>query len=111
MLPAELRVKQLKLSILHNIVNGKAPNYLPDAFNVTSKQHSINTRSTTLSLRVPCVKSFGKTFVCYTGIQARHELPYNIQSAQNKYKFKCLVKQFLFNYLNNQEANFFYCYC
>ena len=96
-----VRVKQLKLNLEHNIVNGKAPNYLFNAFNLTCNQHSIKTISSTLSLRVPHVKSFGKTSFHYTSTQAWNKLPYNIQSAQNKYQFKCLVKQFLFNCLSN----------
>ena len=74
MLPVELRVKQLKLNLVHNIINGKAPNYLSESINLTRNQHNINTRSGTLSLQVPYVKSFGKTSFQYTGIQAWNEL-------------------------------------
>ena len=110
MFPAELRVKQLKCNLVHYIVNGKAPNYLSESFNLTRNQHCINTRSSTLSLRVPCVKPFEKNSFYYTSIQAWNELPYNIQSDQNKYQFKCLDKQFLFSYLSNQEASSFMYY-
>ena len=74
MLPVELRVKQLKLNLVHNIINGKAPNYLSESINLTRNQHSINTRSSTLSLQVPYVKYFGKTSFQSTGIQAWIEL-------------------------------------
>ena len=68
MLHVELRGKQLKL----NLVNGKAPNYLPDALNLKRSQHNINTVSSYLFLHVPCVKSFGKNFFLlhkYTGME------------------------------------------
>ena len=35
MLPVELRVKQLKLNLVHNIINGKAPNYLSESIKLT----------------------------------------------------------------------------
>ena len=72
MLQVELRVKQLKLNLVHNIINGKAPNYLSESLKLTRNQHNINTRSGTLSLQVP-VKSFCKTSFQYTCIQVyRH---------------------------------------
>ena len=110
MLPVELRVKQLKLNLVHNIINGKAPNYLSESINLTRNQHNINTRSSTLSLQVPYVKSFGKTSFQYTGIQAWNELNCDVQGAISKSSFKYLVKKFLFNYLNNQETNSFIYY-
>ena len=90
-LPVELRVKQLKLNLVHNIINGKAPNYLSESINLTRNQHNINTRSSTLSLQVPYVKSFGKTSFQYTGIQAWNELNCDVQGAISKSSFKYLV--------------------
>ena len=58
MLPVELRAKQLIQ--VHNILNGTAPVYLNTAFKLTPCQHNINTRSSTMSLQIPQVKSFGK---------------------------------------------------
>ena len=50
MLPVELRVKQLKLNLVYNIINDRAPRYLSNYINVSCKQHGINTRSSSLSL-------------------------------------------------------------
>ena len=105
MLPVELRVKQLKLNLVYNVINDKAPKYMSNLINVACKQHGINTRSS-----VPYVKSFGQTSFYYTGIHAWNELPFSIQSVQNMRQFKCLLKQFLFGCLNDQEASSFIYY-
>ena len=110
MLPVELRVKQLKLSLVYNVINDKAPMYMSNLINVACKQHGINTRSSVMSLCVLYVKSFGQTFFYYTGIHAWNELPFSIQSVQNMRQFKCLLKQFLFSCLNDQEASSFIYY-
>ena len=110
MLPVELRVKQLKLNLVYNVINDKAPKYMSNLINVACKQHGINTRSSVMSLCVPYVKSFGQTSFYYTGIHAWNELPFSIQSVQNMRQFKCLLKQFLFSCLNDQEASLFIYY-
>ena len=110
MLPVELRVKQLKLNLVYNVKNDKAPKYMSSLINVACKQHDINTRSSVLSLRVLYVKSFGQTSFYYIGIHAWNEFPFSIQSVQNMSQFKCLLKQFLFSYLNDQEASLFIYY-
>ena len=61
MLPVELRAKQLKVNQVHNILNGTAPVYLNTAFKLTTSQHNINTRSSTMSIQIPQVKYFGKS--------------------------------------------------
>ena len=110
MLPVELRVKQLKLNLVYNVINDKAPKYMSNLINVACKQHGINTRSSVISLRGPYVKSFGQTSFYYTGIHAWNELTFSIQSVQNMRQFKCLLKQFLFSCLNDQEASSFIYY-
>ena len=95
MLPVELHVTQLKLNLVHNIINGNAQNYFFESFNLTGDQHNINTRSRTSSLQVPYVKSFGKTSFQYTGILAWNEFNCDIQGAISKSSFKYLVKKFL----------------
>ena len=107
MLPIELRVKQLKLNLVYNIINDRAPRYLSNYINVSCKQHGINTRSSYVSLHVPYVKSFGQTSFYYTGVLAWNKLPQHIQSVLNISQCKCLVKRFLFSYLNDQEASSF----
>ena len=112
MLPVEFRVKQLKLNLVHNIVNGKAPNYLSDSFNLTSIQHSINTDLVLCLFECHAKKSFEKNPFFTTQVYRHGIMPYNIsiQSAQNKYQinFKCLVKQILFSYFSNQVSPFIY---
>ena len=76
----ELRVKQLKLNLVYNVTNDKAPKYMSNLINVACKQHGINARSSVMSLRVPYVKSFGQTSFYYTGIHAWNELSFSIQS-------------------------------
>ena len=87
MLPIELRVKQLKLNLVYNIINDRAPRYLSNYINVSCKQHGINTRSSSLSLHVPYVKSFGQTSFYYTGVLAWNELPQHIQCVLNISQF------------------------
>ena len=111
-LPIELWEKQLKLNLVYNVINDRAPRYLSNFINVSCKQHGINTRSSFLSLHVPYrpyVESFGQTSFYYTGVQAWNELSQHIQSVLNirHQSFKCLVKRFLFSYLNDQEASSF----
>ena len=71
---------------------------LSESINLTRNQHNINIRSSTLSLYVPYVKSFGKTSFQNTGIQAWNELNYYVQGAISKSSFKYLVKKILLNY-------------
>lgn len=109
MLPVELRVKQLKLNLVYNIVNGNAPSYLSSSFNLTRNRHAINTRSSAMSLQVPHIKTFSKSSFNYTSIVAWNELSSHIQSSTSINQFKLLVKTFLFSVLNSQEAdNFVY---
>ena len=107
MLPIEQQVKQLNLNLTYNVINDRASRYLSNFINVSCKQHSINTRSSSLSLHVPYVKSFDQTSFYYTGVIAWNELPQHIQSVLNISQFKCLVKRFLFSYLNDQEVSSF----
>ena len=107
MLPIELWVKQLKFNLVYNIINDRAPMYLSNYINVSCKQHGINTGSSSFSLHVPYVKSFGQTSFYYTGVLAWNEFPQHIQSVLNISQFRYLVKRFLFSYLNDQEASSF----
>ena len=107
MLPIELRVKQLKLNLVYNVINERAPRYLSHFINVSCKQHGINSRSSYLSLHVPYVKCVGQTSFYYTRVIPWNELPQHMQTVLNISQFKCLVKWFLFSYLNDQEANSF----
>ena len=93
MLPVELRVKQLKLNHIFNVVHNSAPNYLSISF--IRDQHSINTRSGRNAAVIPAVKSHGITSFVYTASKAWNELPNNIQTVHSKSVFKQHVKRFL----------------
>ena len=101
MLPVDLRVKQLHLNKIHNIVHGTAHIYLKSTFSLNTSHH--NTRSGPLSLSIPSVKSFGLSSFNYTGAVAWRDLPGDIKSVRTKPMFKCKVKQFLFHKCLEQE--------
>ena len=103
MLPVDIRVKQLKLNQIHNIVPGKAPIYLKSTFSLNTSRH--NTRSGPLSLSTPSVKPFGLSSFNYTGAVAWTDLPSDSKSSKTKPMFKSKVKQFLFNKCFEQEEN------
>ena len=101
MLPVDLRVKQLKLNQIHNIVHGKAPIHLKSSFSLNTSRH--NTRSGPHSLSIPSVKSLSCFY--YTGAVAWNDLPGDIKSVRTTPMFKSKVKQFLFNKCLEQEEN------
>ena len=100
MLPVDIRVKQLKLNQINNIVHGKAPIYLKSSFSLNISRH--DTRSGPLSLIIPSVKSFGLSSFNYTGDVAWDDLPGDIKSIRNK---QSKVRQFSFNKCLEQEEN------
>ena len=102
MLLVELRVKQLKLNHLHNIIHGNAPSYLTSSFQFNSSHH--NTRAGPLSLIVPSVKSFGQSSFFYTGAVVWNSLPSHLKS-NYKSAFKSAVKQFLFSQFLQADLN------
>ena len=110
MLPVELRAKQTKLNHMYNIIQGTAPNYMSSNIRLTSTQHSINTRSGSLSLTLPSVKSFGFHSFHYTGPKAWNELSSQIQCSISKSIFKRNVKLYLQNYMSQEQNNPFIYY-
>lgn len=103
MLPVEVRVKQLKLNHMHNIIHGKAPSYLTSAIQFGLSRH--NTRSGPFSILLPSVKSFGLTSFYYTGATAWNSLSSHIKSFTCKSTFKSKVKDILLNNLLEEEMN------
>uniref|UniRef100_A0A671W1V6 Reverse transcriptase domain-containing protein n=1 Tax=Sparus aurata TaxID=8175 RepID=A0A671W1V6_SPAAU len=97
LLPVHLRVEQLKLNHMFNIVNGKAPNYLNANINMVHTQHKHNTRASIRSCIVPKVKNAGKHSFFYTGIMVWNGLPTATQLASSSGIFKGQVKQILWN--------------
>ena len=50
-LPVEERVRQLKLNMVHNIVNHRVPKYLNNYFTAVGESHRHNTRASMANLR------------------------------------------------------------
>ena len=103
MLPVQLRVQQLKLNHMYNIVNNNAPDYMSASVSINSSGH--NTRSSTLSLVIPQVKSYGATSFSYTGVKCWNSLPSQVRTCNSKLIFKNRVKQFLYQELATQESS------
>ena len=107
MLPVELRVDQLKLNHVFNILNNTAPSYLTANFQLKTSHHSTNTRSGPLSLVIPPVKSFGIKSFFYTASKLWNSLPGQIQTSTSKSIFKKAVTQHLHTRSISQESNSF----
>jgi len=107
MLPVDLRVTQLKLNHVYNIINNSAPNYLTSSFTLRTSLHNNNhnTRSGSLSLVIPSVKSFGGTSFFYTGAKLWNDVPIQTQSSTTKPTFKRSLKAHLFHWLEQQDQN------
>ena len=105
-LPVNKRVTQLKLSHVHQIVNGNAPSYLSGYFIPINTNHTIRTRSSQTPLVIPRFNtSNGKSSFRYSGAIAWNSLPIGVQTSHTKSVFKPLVKQFLFDNLLEEESS------
>ena len=56
-LPVKLRVEQLKLHHMYNIINGVAPKYVGSQILMLHTEHAHGTRASVPSCKVPCVNS------------------------------------------------------
>ena len=83
------RCNYLTLNIMYNIFNGSAPSYMCHLNFVCNAQSSV------LGFSVPHVKSQDSRTFKYNGIILWNILPHNVKSAQPKYLFKKLCKDFL----------------
>ena len=92
-----LRVEQLKLNHMFNIVNGQAPKYLGSNVTVVHTQHRHNSRASIRSCIVPRTNNADKKFFFYTGIKAWNSLPTATQLLASRGIFKRQVKQILSN--------------
>ena len=103
MLPVEVRVNQLKVNYIHDMIYGNAPRYLTSSISIPNSRH--NTRSGPMSLVIPAVKSFGHSSFRYTSVTAWNELPSDIRTTSVKSVFKSKVKSFLFNKFYQESQN------
>ncbi|MGL1888436.1 MAG: reverse transcriptase family protein [Reichenbachiella sp.] len=104
LLPVPLRVDQLKLNHMFNIINGSAPEYLScDITLVSGSGH--NTRSGKRACIVPRVNSFGLRSFFYSAIKLWNSLPPTTQLLDIKLQFKTKVKAFLWDKLIRDEQN------
>ena len=98
LLPIPMRVKQLRLNHVHNIVSQSYPSYL--AFNFNKKNTTHSTRSGDSSFYVPSIKEGGgggsSTFH-YNGIKDWNSLPLSVRNLESKQKFESEVKKVLFS--------------
>ena len=109
MLPVPLRVDQLKLNHMYNIVHGISPHYLRGEVSMAGN-HGHNTRSGNRACFVPRVNSFAIKSFFYTGVKLWNSLPYNTQIITNKQAFKSEVKKVLWLKLiqTNEDIFLFY---
>ena len=94
MLPVPLRVDQLKLNHMYNIVNGISPHYLRGEV-LMAGNHGHNIRSGNRACFVPRVNSFAIKSFFYTGVKLWNALPFTTQIITNKQAFKSEVKKVL----------------
>ena len=102
LLPVPLRVEQLKLNHMFNIMNGTSPEYLKCEISVMGNDGH-NTRSGHRACVVPSVKSFGLRTFFYTAIKLWNSLPLRTQTIINKCMFKKSVKTMLWDKLKRED--------
>ena len=109
MLPVPLRVDQLKLNHMYNIINGIAPSYLKSEISIAGHTSHV-TRSGIRACFVPIVNSFAIKSFFYTGIKQWNALPSTTQLLTNKQAFKSEVKKLLWLKLiqMDEEVYLFY---
>ena len=93
MLPVPLRVDQLKLNHMYNIINGIAPSYLKSEISITGHTGHV-TRSGNRACFVSRMNSFAIKSFFYTGIKQWNALPSTTQLLTNKQAFKSEVKNY-----------------
>ena len=100
-----MRVKQLRLNHVHNIVSQSCPSYL--AFNFNKKNTTHSTRSGDSSFYVPSIKGGESSTFYYNGIKDWNSLPLSVRNLESKRKFKSEVKKVLFLELENAHNHEF----
>ena len=92
MLPVPLRVDQLKLNHVYNIINSIAPSYLKSKISIAGHTGHV-TRFGNRACFVPRVNSLAIKSFFYTDIKRWNALPFTTQSLTNKQAFKSEVKK------------------
>ena len=95
MVNVELRVKQLVLNHVFNVVNNISPTYMYSNFQRVSDVHSHNTRSSLFNFAVPISNSSTQQTFYYNGIKIWNTLPNDIKAMPDKHSFKLKVKSYL----------------
>ena len=107
MLPVPLRVDQLKLNNMYNIINGIAPSYLKREISIAVHTGHV-TRSGKRACFVPRVNSFLIKSFFYTCIKQWNALiPPVTQLLTNKHAFKSEVTKLLWMKLIQMDKEFF----
>ena len=96
MLPVHLRVQQLKLNQMYNIIHKTAPSYLSTQIVMVHTKHQHNTRASVNSCSVPRVNSVAQSSFFYTGIALWNELPPSVRLTNSKVVYKSKVRNHLF---------------
>ena len=95
-LTVEARVTQLRLTLVHRIVNGSPPNYLINYFPRVGDTHNYRTRASLADLQpVRCRIEMGKTSFAVIGAQQWNKLPLDIKLTTGKNNFKTKIKAWL----------------
>lgn len=92
------RSNYFKALLMYKCVNGMAPSYLCNRFNLVSNTHNINTRRAASGLLAlpPCKKGhdteYYKSSLSYSGVHLWNSLNYDVRNSQNVHCFKKTYK-------------------
>ena len=95
MLNVDFRVKQLRLSHVHKIINGIGPSYLPEKIIKVSDVHRHFTRGSMENFIVPSVNGVAATTFYYSGIKDWNSLPSDVKQKCTFNCFKSAARQYL----------------
>lgn len=95
MLSVKNRVKELKLSHVHNIYNNRGPSYLAEHFHRRADNQIIRTRNSEFNFGVTSVQGPAAHTFYHTAIKEWNLLPNDIQSKVSKNLFKSSIKKYL----------------
>ena len=95
-LPVGDRIKQLKLSLTHRVLNGSVPKYLNDYFKLVRDTHAYATRGSSTDI-APCrpKHEIGKETFVYSAAKEWNDLPIHIKEMGSIGLFKRAVKGLL----------------
>ena len=69
-LPVQTRVTQLRLNMVHKVINNRAPVYLNSHFSRAGESHNHRTRASVANLHPPrCRTKMGQCSFAYTGVE------------------------------------------